>query len=264
MTTILIDGGYFVGRLEKHWFYNPKRKNMKYWWEQRKAQKITKVERDNHLKRLFSYDLGYLHKIIQEIGFMSEVIVCYDGIYGRRPRGALYPAYKKNRRGNAEAHEHKGIDVRKRINKLKHNPNELLPDWKAEYDDYKEADDLIGEYCIHSKPDEDIIVMSKDKDLFQLMTLPNVRVHDFTNFMTSNRLLDECGVKPEQYLEFKALSGDRSDNIPGVNGIGPKKAAKYLSKYGSIGDFPENILTDEEYKLVSLWKRITQLPFHQH
>ena len=263
MTTILIDGGYFVGRFEKHWFYNPRRKNMKYYWEQRKMNKISFKERDSHLHRLFSYDLTYLQMKIAEIDPVSKVIVCYDGIYGRRPRGALYPEYKQNRRGGVLATEHKGIDVREKIKKVKHDPEGLVLGWEYLYDDNKEADDLIAELCYSLPNDEEIIIMSKDGDLIQMMALPNVSLHDFTSMLSDEIIFGKYGITPKQYLDYKSLSGDKADNIPGIRGIGPKTAEKYLSEYQTIDNFPPELLDEEGIELTKLWKRISTIPFHQ-
>ncbi len=263
MTTILIDGGYFVGRFEKHWFHNPRRKNMKYWWEQRKMNKITFEERDANLHRLFNYDLTYLQMKIAEMHTLCKVIVCYDGIYGRRPRGALYPEYKQNRRGGVIATEHKGIDVRHKIKKVKHDPEGLVLGWEYLYDDNKEADDLIAELCYSLPDDEEIIIMSKDGDLIQMMALPNVSLHDFTEMVSEDSIKEKYGITSSQYLDFKALAGDKSDNIPGVVGIGNKTAAKYLSEHGEISNFPNDLLSESDVERTNLWKRVSKLPFHQ-
>jgi len=262
MLTCLIDGGYFVGRFEKHWRDNPKRKNMKYWWEQGKAKKVSKKERDAHLHRLFGYDLGYLKMKLSELGSVGRVIVCYDGIYGRRPRGSLYSDYKRNRRGGIVATEHRGIDVRKRIRKIGHNPHRLMDGWDYDYDDYQEADDLIAELCVSLPDTEDIVVMTKDGDLIQLMVQNNVRLHDFNELISDEVVFNKHGVHPNQYLDFKALAGDKSDNIPGIKGIGPKTAAKYLSEYGCIDEFPVDLMSSEAIETAKLWKKISTLPFH--
>lgn len=262
MTTILIDGGYFVGRFEKHWFHNPRRKNMKYWWEQRKMNKISFEERDSHLYRLFNYDLTYLHMKIAEIDPLSRVIVCYDGIYGRRPRGALYPQYKQNRKGGVLATEHKGIDVREKIKRTKHDPENLAFGWETIYDESKEADDIIAELCYSLPSNENIVIMSKDGDLIQLMNLPNVSLHDFTSMITEENLMEKYGIKSSQYLDYKSLVGDKADNIPGIRGVGPKTAQKYLSEYESIDNFPPEILDEDGIKLTNLWKKISIIPFH--
>ena len=262
MATILIDGGYFVGRFENHWNRHTKKKNMRYWWEQGKQRNITKEELFGHLNRIFSYDMTYLHMKISEMNFPRRVIVCYDGIYGRRPRGSAYPDYKKNRRGGVSANEHKGIDVRERIVKCGYDPHALDDYWSYEYDDYMEADDLIAELCSAFPRNEDIVVMTKDRDLYQLLEHPNVRIHNFTKFITVEDFESEYGIEPKQFLDLKSLAGDKSDNIPGIKGVGPKTAAKWLRKYGCIEDIPLDLIDEESKESLKLWKRICSIPYH--
>ena len=261
MGTVLIDGGYFVGRFEKHWSRHGK-KNMRYWWEAGKRREITKEELFSHLNRIFSYDISYLRMRINEMDFPCRVIVCYDGVYGRRPRGNLYAEYKMNRRGSVEAHQHKGIDVRERIIKCGYDPNALDLWWSSDYDELMEADDLIAELCNALPRSEEIVVMSKDQDLFQLLELENVRIHDFTKMITREDFIEKFGILPEQYVDYKALAGDASDNIPGVKGIGGKTARKLLRKYGDLDSIPEEELKGYSRENIEIWRRITQIPYH--
>jgi DNA polymerase I len=100
-----------------------------------------------------------------------------------------------------------------------------------------EADDMICS-AIKSDGESDFYIMSSDRDLYQMFTEPNIRFlkgkqgtyleygHD--------QFRAEFGVEPEQYVDYKALVGDGSDNIKGVPGIGPKTAAKLLTSIGSL------------------------------
>lgn len=262
MPLILIDGGYFVGRFEKHWSRYSNKKNMRYWWNQAQERHITKDELFDHLKRILSYDIGYLNMRIGEMFFPRKVVVCYDGIYGRRPRGSRYPEYKMNRRGDILADKHKGIDVRKRIKQCGYDPRKIQEFWSFEYDEMMEADDIIAQICLDCPPDDEVIVMTKDKDLFQLLEFPHVKIHDFTKFYTVEDFKRDFGVEPNQYLDLKSLAGDPSDNIPGIKGIGIKKGAKLLREYGTIEMIPEDILSREQKEEVELWKRISRVPYH--
>ena len=106
--------------------------------------------------------------------------------------------------------------------------------------------------------------MSKDGDLIQMMALPNVSLHDFTAMLSDEIIIEKYGITPKQYLDYKSLAGDKADNIPGIRGIGPKTAEKYLSEYQSIDNFPPEILDEEGIKMTKLWKRISTIPFHQY
>jgi len=99
-----------------------------------------------------------------------------------------------------------------------------------------EADDVIGTLAINAAAKEiDVLISTGDKDMSQLV---NPRI-SLVNTMTNSRLNRE-GVKakfdvyPEQIVDYLALIGDTSDNIPGVPKVGPKTAAKWLAEYKTL------------------------------
>jgi len=99
-----------------------------------------------------------------------------------------------------------------------------------------EADDVIGTLCRQASDDGlSVLVSTGDKDLAQLVDEHVTLVNTMTD-----SLLDRDGVKakfdvwPEQIIDYLALVGDTSDNIPGVPKVGPKTAAKWLNEYGSV------------------------------
>ncbi|MCA1798827.1 MAG: DNA polymerase I [Xanthomonadaceae bacterium] len=105
-----------------------------------------------------------------------------------------------------------------------------------------EADDVIGTLARRGCSDGmKVLVSTGDKDLAQLVR-PGITL---INTM-SNTLLDEAGVlakfgvRPDQIIDYLTLVGDTSDNIPGVPGVGPKTAAKWLSQYGTLDALVED------------------------
>lgn len=100
-----------------------------------------------------------------------------------------------------------------------------------------EADDLIAAYAREaSREDCDVKIVSVDKDLFQLAS-PKVKILTDVSqesWMDAEGLYEKWGVTPEQMGDLLALSGDSVDNIPGVPGIGYKRAADLLQKYGTL------------------------------
>jgi DNA polymerase I len=105
-----------------------------------------------------------------------------------------------------------------------------------------EADDVIGTLaCQAAAADIDVLISTGDKDMAQLV---GERI-TLVNTMTNSRL-DRAGVKnkfdvfPEQIIDYLALVGDTSDNIPGVAKVGPKTAAKWLSDYGTLDNLVAN------------------------
>jgi DNA polymerase-1 len=99
-----------------------------------------------------------------------------------------------------------------------------------------EADDVIGTLaCAAAKENLSVLISTGDKDMAQLVS-PQITL---INTM-SGTVLDRAGVKtkfdvfPEQIIDYLALVGDSSDNIPGIDKVGPKTAAKWLGKYSTL------------------------------
>jgi DNA polymerase-1 len=98
-----------------------------------------------------------------------------------------------------------------------------------------EADDIIATLVRrHAGPDLHVYLVSKDKDLEQLLSA-HVSMYDPARdeVITPQTLLETKGWPPEQAIEAQILTGDSVDNVPGVPGIGPKTAAKLLQKYAT-------------------------------
>ncbi|HLR79090.1 MAG TPA: DNA polymerase I [Bacillota bacterium] len=115
-----------------------------------------------------------------------------------------------------------------------------------ELDQY-EGDDIIGTIAKQgNEKNWDVTVISGDKDLLQLVS-DQVTVYvtkkgvSEVEAYTPDTLKEKLGIDPEQMIDFKALMGDSSDNIPGVPGVGEKTAQKLLKQYESLEDVYEHI-----------------------
>jgi len=115
-----------------------------------------------------------------------------------------------------------------------------------EIDGY-EADDLIGTLSVFAEKNNiEVYIVTGDKDALQLAT-DNVKIVINKKGMTEkeiydkNRMIEEFGVTPKQFIDVKGLMGDKSDNIPGVPGIGEKTAFKLIKEYGSIENLLQNL-----------------------
>jgi len=99
-----------------------------------------------------------------------------------------------------------------------------------------EADDVIGTLALRAAAaGQDVLIVTGDKDMAQLVT---AQVH-LLDTMKNRRMdpagvVEKFGVPPERIVDFLALMGDTSDNIPGVPGVGEKTAAKLIAEYGSL------------------------------
>ncbi|MCH2190753.1 MAG: DNA polymerase I [Gammaproteobacteria bacterium] len=105
-----------------------------------------------------------------------------------------------------------------------------------------EADDVIGAYAKKaSEEGHTVLVASGDKDLAQIVN-DKVNLIDTMKkvIMDENGVIEKFGVRPDQIIDYLALMGDTSDNVPGVPKVGPKTAVKWLLEYGSIQGIIEN------------------------
>lgn len=106
-----------------------------------------------------------------------------------------------------------------------------------------EADDVIGTLAVKAaKAGKQVLISTGDKDMAQLVNGSITLINTM-----SNSVLDRAGVKakfdvyPEQIIDYLALVGDSSDNIPGIEKVGPKTAAKFLNQYGTLDGLIEHI-----------------------
>jgi len=238
MNIALIDGGYFVKRLQKHWMPDVYG-NMKFWNDKFERKKIDIDELNENLYRIFDNDIKYLEIIMDNIKKFDKVIVMYDGIYGRRGRGKYYKNYKRNRSG-IPALKHKGIDITLKIEKCLFDPYQLRPTWESCMDMAKEADDLLAEY-VEDNPNQAITIFSTDGDMYQLLNHKNVSLHNFSKIITRGDVEDKIGLPINKYVSWKTLVGDSSDNLPGMVGFGPYKAKMILQDYESFQSIPKEV-----------------------
>ena len=111
-----------------------------------------------------------------------------------------------------------------------------------------EADDIIATLATQGRDAGlDVIVVTGDRDVYQLVEDPHVKVLYNRRGVSDYVLYDEAGitertgVTPELYRQYAALRGDPSDNLPGVPGVGEKTAAKLINKYGGIDGIFEHL-----------------------
>jgi DNA polymerase-1 len=111
-----------------------------------------------------------------------------------------------------------------------------------------EADDVIATLATGARDDgHEVIVVTGDRDAYQLVEDPSIKVLYNKRGVSDYVLYDEAGiadrtgVTPKDYVNYAALRGDKSDNLPGVPGVGEKTAAKLINKYGGIDGIYANL-----------------------
>lgn len=108
-----------------------------------------------------------------------------------------------------------------------------------------ETDDWIAGYVLNKETDSEIVISSFDSDFFQLITekVSVLRYRgDKTVICTPEYIREKFGIGPEQYAEFKSLTGDTADNVKGADKVGPKTAAALMNEFGTL----ENLIANAE------------------
>ncbi len=185
-----------------------------------------------------------VQKIIKECS-ATHLVAVFDGPDNKKSRRAVYADYKMHRKGA---------------------PEDLFPqfEWAAEFCKLAgipmlcvegvEADDTMASVAVWAKKEgAEVFLCSSDKDLMQLVG-GKVFV---LNVAKDNLLYDPAkveemyGVRPDQMLDFLAITGDASDNIPGLEGFGPKTATALLQEFGTLDEIlahPEKVKGEKKQK----------------
>ncbi len=170
--------------------------------------------------------LATLRERAEADGALSHMAVIFDA--GRYTfRNEIYPAYKANRSETPEDLIPQFAPIRDAVRAFSLACIEM---------DGFEADDLIATYARQAvEQGMEVVVVSSDKDLMQLVR-PGVSLFDpmKNKAIGAAEVMEKFGVAPDKVIHAQALIGDSTDNVPGVPGIGPEKAAIFINHFGSI------------------------------
>ncbi len=156
----------------------------------------------------------------------SHIAVVFDA-KGKSFRNTLYPAYKENRAAMPDELREQILPIQDIIRKMG------LPLLIIEG---VEADDVIGTLAEEAtRRQMPVLISTGDKDMAQLVNPHITLVNTMTDTVMDEAGVEEkFGVRPDQIVDYLALVGDASDNIPGVPNCGPKTAVKWLTAYASV------------------------------
>jgi len=179
----------------------------------------------------FLLSIGYAIKNIKP----SRVIICFDGKGGSARRRKIFPEYKENRRVRQKLTrstalstiEDERISMGQQIQRLVQYL-EVLPVTTMATENI-EADDAIAYITKQVYPKSNCIIMSTDKDFLQLVS-KRVQVWSPTKkrFYFPETIHEEFGIPAHNFLMYRMLKGDGSDNIPGIKGAGIKTLQRRL------------------------------------
>ena len=178
--------------------------------------------------------VGMMNKIIHEEK-PEYVAVAFD--IGKNFRKQKYETYKDGRSETPEELKQQMPIAREILNAMGIQYFEMEP---------YEADDIIGTFAkmCEEDPEYAALIVSSDKDLLQLISdeteVKLLKQKDYVRYNKKN-FKEDWGFEPIRMIDYKALAGDPSDNIPGVKGIGDKTAINLLTQYETIEDIYEHI-----------------------
>ena len=187
------------------------------------------------------HHIGGLTGFLKSVGYAirmsdpTKVVIVFDGVGGSSARRNLFPAYKANRNTSRmtnysifSSKDEEQESINNQISRLIQYL-QCLPVTVISIDGL-EADDIIGYLANKFQAHEEtarVTIMSADKDFLQLVS---DKVHCYSptkkKIYTPKDVLEEFGVSSSNFLNYKILMGDTSDNIPGITGLGPKKLIK--------------------------------------
>jgi DNA polymerase-1 len=183
--------------------------------------------------------LGFTQMILRLIDDFvpTHFVVAFD-MKGPTFRHLSYDAYKGTRTGMSDE-----LAMQMPITKALLDALNIS---RVELQGY-EADDLIGTIARYAKEsDIEVHIITGDKDALQLAA-EGVNVHITKKGITNLKayddaaIMEEWGVTADHVIDFKGLSGDSADNIPGVKGVGPKTAQKLLAQFGTVEQLIEHV-----------------------
>jgi DNA polymerase-1 len=191
------------------------------------------------LTRADGFPTNALHGWVKSLWKLADqekpdVTLVFFDLGGAQDRLALHPEYKAQREEMPEA-------LKKQIPYVKSLTRAL--GYAGIEQDGVESDDLLASEAVaRAKLGEDVLIVSADKDFAQIVSdrIKILLPPPSANPKLGWRLLDAAGVgekfgvPPAQIADYLALVGDTSDNIPGIDGVGPKTASKWLQQFGSL------------------------------
>ena len=182
--------------------------------------------------------IGGLTGFLKSVGFAikhinpTRVIIVFEGEGSTQNKKNLYPDYKGTRKlkritnfDGFTNQEEESESIENQLLRLVEYLQCLPLDMVAI--DRVEADDTIGYLATKFQENNDVVIMSSDQDFLQLVN-DKITIYSPTKkkFYDVDKVKEEYGVTPQNYLQVKILLGDASDNVPGVPKLGPKKLIK--------------------------------------
>ena len=173
---------------------------------------------------------GFIRSILKLMKDFSPTHICavFDAPDNKLSRSAIYPEYKANR-GAIPEDMPEQIEAAKEFCELFGIPTLVMPG--------VEADDTMGTVAKWAEAqDAKVFLCTSDKDMMQLVNdqIVLLQTHKNNRILGPEGVEKALGVAPQQVVDYLAIVGDASDNVPGLPGFGPKTASNLLQKMGTL------------------------------
>jgi len=201
----------------------------------------------------FRYDYQKTVQSLASSYQCNEVIIAAD--WGSSSyRRELYPDYKQNRKEKfAEQSEEDRIAFEEFFEEFEATLEVLAEEYPVLRYKGVEADDVAAHLVKHSKKYEleNVWLISSDRDWDLLINDTVSRFSYVTRKeVTLDNWFEHYDVSPEEYISLKCLTGDKGDNVPGIPGIGPKRAQELIQQYGNAFSIFDATPIESKYKYI--------------
>ena len=185
--------------------------------------------------------------------FPSDYSICIFDAKGKTFRNDIYIDYKANRPSMPK-------ELSMQIEPLKEAISAM--GWPIMVKDSVEADDVIGTLSKKANKNKiKVIISTGDKDLAQLVNKDTSLINTMTNEkLDIEGVENKFGVPPSLIIDYLTIIGDKADNVPGIEKVGPKTAIKWLNEYKSLNKIVKNSAVFEGVVGENLRKAINWLP----
>ena len=197
----------------------------------------------------FKYDYIRTIESLAKSYKAGTIIVCADG--GSSYRKEIYPEYKANRKERyAEQTEQEAKEFEMFMAEFQDTLTLIKEKYPVFHFRGVEADDIAA-YITKNFDFDDCWLISSDKDWDLLINDKVSRFSTVTRKETTVHNWDEhYDFEIEDYITFKCLTGDKGDNVPGVPGVGPKRAVQLMQQYGTVFDIYDALPIEGRYKYI--------------
>lgn len=193
----------------------------------------------------------------------GPIVFCFDAKGSKRKE--LFPDYKKKRHTKEldEVERLALFEMKRQVEKLRTSYLKTVGYANIFWEDGFEADDIIATTVAQVPEEDEVIIVSADKDFYQLIS-PRVRCYnpDKGVMMSLQKFVQTYGIQPRRWAQKLALAGCKTDEVPGIPGVGEKTAIKYIrGELKPTSRAFRRIESEKGAERIARNKRLVKLPF---